>query len=89
MSILVTGGTGYIGSHTVVELLSAGNKVIIVDNLCNSKLCVLDRIETITGKRPEFIKCDLCDMEALEEVFASHPDIESVIHFAGLKAEVM
>ena len=86
MSILVTGGTGYIGSHTVVELLSAGDKVIIVDNLCNSKLCVLDRIETITGKRPEFIKCDLCDMEALEEVFASHPDIESVIHFAGLKA---
>ena len=86
MSILVTGGTGYIGSHTVVELLSAGDKVIIVDNLCNSKLCVLDRIETITGKRPEFIKCDLCDMEALEAVFASHPDIESVIHFAGLKA---
>ena len=86
MSILVTGGTGYIGSHTVVELLSAGDKVIIVDNLCNSKLCVLDRIETITGKRPEFIKCDLCDMEALEEVFASHTDIESVIHFAGLKA---
>lgn len=86
MSILVTGGTGYIGSHTVVELLSEGDKVIIVDNLCNSKLCVLDRIEAITGKRPEFIKCDLCDMEALEEVFASHPDIESVIHFAGLKA---
>lgn len=86
MSILVTGGTGYIGSHTVVELLSEGDKVIIVDNLCNSKVCVLDRIEAITGKRPEFIKCDLCDMEALEEVFASHPDIESVIHFAGLKA---
>ena len=86
MSILVTGGTGYIGSHTVVELLSEGDKVIIVDNLCNSKLCVLDRIEAITGKRPEFIKCDLCDMEALEEVFASHPEIDSVIHFAGLKA---
>ena len=86
MSILVTGGTGYIGSHTVVELLSEGDKVIIIDNLCNSKLCVLDRIEAITGKRPEFIKCDLCDMEALEEVFASHPEIESVIHFAGLKA---
>ena len=86
MSILVTGGTGYIGSHTVVELLNAGEKVVIVDNLCNSKLCVLDRIEKISGKRPEFIKCDLLDKEALEAVFASHDDIESVIHFAGLKA---
>ena len=86
MSILVTGGTGYIGSHTVVELLNAGEKVIIVDNLCNSKICVLDRIEKITGKRPEFIKCDLLDKDALSEVFESHKDIESVIHFAGLKA---
>ena len=86
MSILVTGGTGYIGSHTVVELLNAGEKVVIVDNLCNSKLCVLDRIEKITGKRPEFIKCDLLDMEKLTEVFDTHPEIESVIHFAGLKA---
>ncbi len=86
MSILVTGGTGYIGSHTVVELLNTGEKVVIIDNLCNSKLCVLDRIEKITGKRPEFIKCDLLDMEKLTEVFDTHPDIESVIHFAGLKA---
>ncbi len=86
MAILVTGGTGYIGSHTTVQLLNAGEKVIIVDNLYNSKLCVLDRIETITGKRPEFIKCDLLDEEALDAVFASHPDIDSVIHFAGLKA---
>ena len=86
MSILVTGGTGYIGSHTVVELIKAGTDVVIVDNLCNSKLCVLDRIETITGKRPEFIKCDLLDKEALDSVFESHPDIEAVIHFAGLKA---
>lgn len=86
MSILVTGGTGYIGSHTVVELLNIGEKVIIVDNLYNSKLCVLDRIETITGKRPEFIECDLCDAAALEAVFEAHNDIESVIHFAGLKA---
>ena len=86
MSILVTGGTGYIGSHTVVELLNTGNDVVIVDNLSNSKICVLDRIETITGKRPEFIECDLCDLDSLEAVFASHPDIESVIHFAGLKA---
>ena len=86
MSVLVTGGTGYIGSHTVVELLSAGNDVVIVDNLYNSKICVLDRIEAITGKRPEFIKCDLLDADALDEVFATHPEIDSVIHFAGLKA---
>ena len=86
MSILVTGGTGYIGSHTVVELISAGEKVIIVDNLSNSKLCVLDRIEKITGIRPEFVKCDLLDKKALDEVFEKYPDIDSVIHFAGLKA---
>ena len=86
MSILVTGGTGYIGSHTTVELLQRGEKVIIVDNLYNSKLCVLDRIEKITGVRPEFIKCDLLEREALDKVFADNPDIDSVIHFAGLKA---
>ena len=86
MSILVTGGTGYIGSHTVVELLNIGSDVVIVDNLSNSKLCVLDRIEAITGKRPTFIKCDLCDKAALTKVFEGHPDIDSVIHFAGLKA---
>ena len=86
MAILVTGGTGYIGSHTVVELLNIGEEVIIVDNLSNSKLCVLDRIEKITGKRPEFIKCDLLDMEKLTEVFDTHKNIESVIHFAGFKA---
>ena len=66
MAILVTGGTGYIGSHTTVELLNIGEEVIIVDNLCNSKTCVLDRVEKITGKRPTFIKCDLLDKEALE-----------------------
>ena len=86
MSILVTGGTGYIGSHTVVELLKEGRDVVIVDNLSNSKLCVLDRIEKITGKRPEFIRCDLLDMELLDKVFCDHPEIDSVIHFAGLKA---
>ena len=86
MSILVTGGTGYIGSHTVVELLSVGEDVVIVDNLYNSKLCVLDRIEAITGKRPAFVKCDLLDKEALDKVFVDYPDINSVIHFAGLKA---
>jgi UDP-glucose 4-epimerase len=86
MSILVTGGTGYIGSHTVVELISRGEDVIIVDNLSNSKLCVLERIEKITGKRPEFILCDLLDAEKLDSVFDAHLDINSVIHFAGLKA---
>ncbi len=86
MSILVTGGTGYIGSHTVVELLSAGDDVVIVDNLYNSKLCVLDRIDKITGRRPKFIKCDLLDMALLDKVFEENPDIDSVIHFAGLKA---
>ncbi len=86
MSILVTGGTGYIGSHTVVELLSIGADVVIVDNLDNSKICVLDRIEAITGKRPKFIKCDLLDKELLDKVFCDNPEIDSVIHFAGLKA---
>ncbi len=86
MSILVTGGSGYIGSHTVVELLKAGEDPIIVDNLYNSKLCVLDRIEQITGKRPTFYKVDLLDKDALSAVFDRHPEIDSVIHFAGLKA---
>lgn len=86
MSILITGGTGFIGSHTVVELIEAGETPIIVDNLSNSKEIVLDRIQTITGIRPKFYKADLCDMTALDTVFAKNPDIESVIHFAGLKA---
>ena len=86
MAILVTGGTGYIGSHTTVELLGIGKDVIIVDNLSNSKACVLDRIEAITGKRPAFYQVDLLDKEALEAVFEKHPEIDSVIHFAGLKA---
>ena len=86
MAILVTGGTGFIGSHTVVELLSIGEKVVIVDNLSNSKKCVLDRIETITGIRPIFELVDLLDVEALDAVFEKYKDIDSVIHFAGLKA---
>ncbi len=86
MSILVTGGTGFIGSHTVVELLNVNKKVVIVDNLKNSKRCVLDRIETITGKRPDFHCVDLLDKDALDGVFAQYDDIEAVIHFAGLKA---
>lgn len=83
--ILITGGTGYIGSHTVVELLSRGESVLILDNLCNSSLKVLDRIEQICGRRPEFIKADIRDRDALSEVMANHP-IQSLIHFAGLKA---
>jgi len=84
-AILVTGGTGYIGSHTVAQLLSAGATVIIFDNLCNSKRNVIDRIETISGKRPHFIEGDVRDREALKELFSLH-SIDSVIHFAGLKA---
>ena len=65
MAILVTGGTGFIGSHTVVELTEAGEDLVILDNLSNSKECVLDRLEKITGRRPKFYKCDLLDKEAL------------------------
>ena len=86
MSILVTGGTGYIGSHTVVELQNAGYEAVIVDNLSNSNPEVLNRIEAITGKRPKFYEADIRDKEALKKIFAENPDIESCIHFAGLKA---
>ena len=86
MAILVTGGTGYIGSHTVVELLNIGAEVIIIDNLSNSKALVVDRIEKITGVRPTFIKCDILDKAGLDLVFEKYPQIDSVIHFAGLKA---
>ena len=83
--ILVTGGTGYIGSHTVVELLQVGYEVEILDNLFNSKIEVLDRIEQITGIKPKFYKADLLDEAALETIFSA-TDYDSVIHFAGLKA---
>ncbi len=86
MSILITGGTGYIGSHTVVEFIKAGETPIIVDNLCNSSAIVLNRIEEITGVRPKFYHIDLRDKDALDTVFRQNPDIDSVIHFAGLKA---
>ena len=85
MKVLVTGGTGYIGSHTCVELLEAGHVVAIVDDLCNSQASVVDKIEKITGKRPAFHEADVADKEALRAVFAGFkPD--AVIHFAGLKA---
>ena len=83
--ILVTGGTGYIGSHTVVELMASGKDVLIVDNLCNSKASVLDRIERIAGRRPGFAQLDVRDRIALRKLFSAH-HIDAVIHFAGLKA---
>lgn len=85
MVILVTGGLGYIGSHTCVELLNEGNKVVIVDNLSNSKLSVLNRIESITGIRPVFYQLDLLDKGGLNQVFELET-IDAVIHFAALKA---
>ena len=85
MNILVTGGAGYIGSHTCVELLDAGHSVVVVDNLCNSKRSVLSRIARITGKEAVFAEADIRDRAAMEAVFAAHA-IDSVIHFAGLKA---
>ncbi|MBQ8276683.1 MAG: SDR family NAD(P)-dependent oxidoreductase, partial [Clostridia bacterium] len=85
MAILITGGTGFIGSHTVVELIESGREVVIVDNFINSKPVVLDRIEAITGVRPRFYEVDLLDRSALRAVFTGNK-IDSVIHFAGLKA---
>jgi len=83
--ILITGGTGYIGSHATIEFLAAGHNVFIIDNLSNSKLSVLDRIERIAGRRPEFAEIDVRDRRALHRIFAEHA-FDAVIHFAGLKA---
>lgn len=84
--ILVTGGTGYIGSHTVVELQNAGYEVIIVDNLDNSSIGILDQIEKITGIRPEFYQIDLCEEDKVKDLILNNPDISGVIHFAAHKA---
>ena len=86
MKILVTGGTGYIGSHTVVELQQKGYDVIIIDNLYNSSLSVLDGIEKITGIKPYFANIDLCDADAVNSFFAKHTDIAAIVHFAAYKA---
>ena len=82
-TILVTGGTGFIGSHTTVELIEAGYEVVVVDDLSNSKMEVLDGIEKITGVRPTFEKVDLRDKTATENVFKKYPKIEGIIHFAA------
>ena len=84
--ILITGGTGYIGSHTTVELIEQGYEAIIIDNLYNSKEDVVDHIFKITGVRPHLEVLDLCDKEKLDIFIAKHPDIEAVIHFAAYKA---
>jgi len=84
--VLVTGGTGYIGSHTAVELIEEGFDVVIIDNLSNSQESVLDGIEKITGVRPAFEKFDLCEREKVKAFFQRYPRIEAIIHFAALKA---
>lgn len=85
MRILVTGGAGYIGSHTCIELLEQGHEVVVVDNLCNSSKVSLERVEAITGKTVTFYEADLLDRDALDEIF-DYEIIDAVIHFAGLKA---
>lgn len=84
--ILVTGGTGYIGSHTVVELINAGYEPVIIDNLSNSSLQIIDQIEKITGVKPAFYNFDLCDEQKTLEFVQNHPGIEGVIHFAAFKS---
>lgn len=85
MTILVTGGAGYIGTHTVVELLNAGSEVIVLDNLSNSSIEALNRVERITGKSVTFYQGDILNKALLQKVFSDH-NIDAVIHFAGLKA---
>ena len=86
MSVLVTGGVGYIGSHTCLELLQSGYDIVVVDNLSNSSPEALRRVEKISGKSVPFVHADVCDTEAMEAIFTQRPEIDSVIHFAGLKA---
>lgn len=86
MSILVSGGAGYIGSHTCVELIQAGYDIVVADNLVNSSREAIRRVEQIVGRQVPFVEAELCDPEQVEALFQSHPDIRAVIHFAGLKA---
>lgn len=83
VKVLVTGGLGYIGSHTVVELLKAGYEPVVIDNLSNADIAVLDAVEKIAGRRPAFQKVEMCDLGALENVFVAHPGISAVVHFAA------
>ena len=85
MRFLITGGAGYIGSHTVLELLQAGHEAVILDNLCNSSMLSIERVQQLTAKTPVFIQGDVCDRAILDHVFATHK-IDAVLHFAGLKA---
>ena len=85
MSILVTGGAGFIGSHAIVELLNEGHSVVAIDNLSNSKNIAIKRIQDITGKAFEFVEGDIRDAQLLKDFFSKH-SIDSVMHFAGLKA---
>ncbi len=86
MSILVSGGAGYIGSHTCVELIQAGYEIVVADNLSNSCEEAVRRVEEITGKKIPFVQAELCHEDEVEALFTQYPDIDSVIHFAGLKA---
>src|SRR5690606_23716632 len=86
MKILVTGGLGFIGSHTVVELQNEGFDVVVIDDLSNSSLDVLNGIEAITGKKPEFEKIDLREKQAVKDFFVKYPDVTGIIHFAASKA---
>lgn len=85
MAVLITGGTGYIGSHTIVELLADGRDIVVMDNFCNSKPVVLERLRQITGKEIRFYRADMLDIDSMETIFRQN-EIESCIHFAGLKA---
>jgi len=86
MSILVSGGAGYIGSHTCVELIQAGYEIVVADNLCNSSEEAIHRVEQIVGKSVPFVKAELCEKDQVEALFEKYPHIDAVIHFAGLKA---
>ena len=85
MKILVTGGIGFIGSHTCVELLESGHEIVVIDNLSNCSIDAVDKIKAITGKDFKFVECDIRDRELLNKIFSEN-DFDCVIHFAGLKA---
>ena len=86
MSILVSGGAGYIGSHTCIELMAAGHEILVADNFYNSCQEALNRVEQISGKKVPFVNIDLCDAAKVDELFDAHPEIDAVIHFAAYKA---